>query len=198
MNSRPLHIALLGLMAICLPLIAADSRRSDSKRDDSSSNDERGVQAASRAQPTREDYVLQPQDVLRVHVFQEDEINKQGEVSLSGDSTVTLPLIGTVNLSAKTVRQAEEHIRTQFDTYLVKPQVSVIVLKYSDRSVSIIGAVNSAGRVQFPQERGLTILEAITLAGGHSRLDYEKRSPRFGALGSRGRDFRAGAHSLIL
>jgi polysaccharide export outer membrane protein len=30
--------------------------------------------------------------------------------------------------------------------------------------------VNSAGRKQFPPERGLTMLDALSLAGGHSRL----------------------------
>ena len=48
--------------------------------------------------------------------------------------------------------------------------MSVIVVKYSERSVNVLGAVNNAGRVFFPQERGLTILDAISLAGGHSRL----------------------------
>jgi polysaccharide export outer membrane protein len=35
--------------------------------------------------------------------------------------------------------------------------------------------VNTAGRVQFPQEKGLSIVDAITLAGGHSRLAELKR-----------------------
>lgn len=123
-----------------------------------------------------EDYILQPQDALRVYVFQEEEINKQGEVSISGDHTITLPLIGTISLRGQTVREAEEMIRKLYDKdYLVNPQVTVVVLKYSDRSVNIIGAVNDAGRVQFPQERGLTILDAITLAGGQSRLADLKR-----------------------
>ena len=123
-----------------------------------------------------DDYVLQPQDALRVYVFQEEEINKQGEVSISGDHTITLPLIGTISLRGQTVREAEEMIRKLYDKdYLVNPQVTVVVLKYSDRSVNIIGAVNDAGRVQFPQERGLTILDAITLAGGQSRLADLKR-----------------------
>jgi polysaccharide biosynthesis/export protein len=116
------------------------------------------------------DYVLQPQDAIRVSVYQEEDINKQGEVGISSEHTITLPLIGTVNLRGKTVRQAEEVIRQLYDKdYLVNPTVSVQVLKYSDRSVNVTGAVNTAGRVQFPPERGLTIVDAITLAGGHNR-----------------------------
>ncbi len=125
----------------------------------------------SSSQRAEADYVLQPQDLLRVHVFQEEDINKQGEVSISGDYTITLPLIGTVNMKGKTQRQAEEMIRQLYNKdYLVEPTVAVTVLKYSDRSVNVTGAVTTAGRIQFPAERGLTISEAIALAGGHTRL----------------------------
>ena len=116
------------------------------------------------------DYVLQPQDLIRVYVFQEEDINKQGEVGISSEHTITLPMIGTVSLRNKTVRQAEELIRALYDKdFLVNPTVTVTVLKYSDRSVNVTGAVNDAKRVQFPPERGLTIVDAITLAGGHNR-----------------------------
>ena len=118
-----------------------------------------------------QDYVLQPQDVLKVFVFQHDDLNKQTEaVSISQEYTVSLPLVGTLNLKGKTVRQAQAMIREAYDKdYLVKPQVSVIVVKYSDR-VSMSCNVTNAGRVQFPLERGLTIIEAIALAGGQTRL----------------------------
>lgn len=122
------------------------------------------------------DYVLQPMDVLRVQVFQEDDINKQGEVSISQEHTIFLPLIKTISLKGKTVRQAEEMIRDLYDKdYIVNPQVSVIVLKYSERSVNVIGAVNAAGRIQFPQEGRLNIVDAISLAGGQNRFADLKR-----------------------
>lgn len=117
------------------------------------------------------DYLLQPQDMLRVQVFQEDDINKQGEVSISQKYTIFLPLIGTINLKGMTAREAESTIRDLYDKdYLVNPQVSVTVTKYAERSVNVFGAVNAAGRIQFPPERGLNILDALSLAGGQSRL----------------------------
>ena len=138
--------------------------------------DTRGAAEPAREASTPGDYVLQPMDVLRVQVFQEDDINKQGEVSISQEYTIVLPLIKSVNLKGKTVRQAEALIRELYDRdYLVNPQVSVNVLKYAERTVNVIGAVNNAGRVQFPQERGLTILDAISLAGGQNRLSDLKR-----------------------
>jgi polysaccharide biosynthesis/export protein len=127
--------------------------------------------AGEREESRAADYVLQPQDLVRVYVYQEEDINKQGELSISNEHTINLPLIGTISLRGKTVRQAEEMIRALYDKdYLVNPQVTVTVSKYAERSVKVVGAVNEAGPVMFPQEGGLTIVDAISLAGGHSRL----------------------------
>ena len=121
--------------------------------------------------PDRE-YLLQPQDLLRIFIFQHDDLNKQMEaVRISDAHTISLPLVNSVNLRGRTARQAEEVIRAAYDRdYLVNPQVSVIVVKYAERSVNVVGQVNNAGRVLFPQEKGLTIVEAIALAGGQTRL----------------------------
>ena len=123
------------------------------------------------AAPDRE-YLLQPQDILRIFIFQHDDLNKQMEaVRISDTHTISLPLVNTLDLRGRTARQAEEVIRASYDRdYLVNPQVSVIVVKYAERSVNVVGQVNNAGRVLFPQEKGLTIVEAIALAGGQTRL----------------------------
>lgn len=122
--------------------------------------------------PSKADYVLQPQDVIKVQVFQEEDINKQADgISISQEHMISLPLIGTVSLKGKSVRQAEELIRELYDRdFIVNPQVSVTVVKYAERSVNVIGSVTNQGRIQFPQERGLTIVDAISLAGGQTRL----------------------------
>jgi polysaccharide export outer membrane protein len=116
------------------------------------------------------DLPLQPDDVLRVLVFGEEDINKQGEVRVSKEGAITLPLIQVVNLRGKTARQAEEIIRALYDKdFLVNPQVQVTLLKAAERFVNVTGAVNTAGRVPLPAD-GLTIVDAISLAGGPSRL----------------------------
>jgi polysaccharide biosynthesis/export protein len=180
MNSRlscALRLALL--LAIGLPLQAADPRDSGSRRD-----------TAAHSNPTaaaKPDYVLQPSDVIRVQVFQEDDINKQGEVSVGPDHTINLPLIGTISVKGLTVRQTEEKIRALYDKdYLVNPDVTVGVLKYVEKSVDVIGAVNAAGRVSIPPERGLTLGGAIALAGGPNRYANLKtvRLTRKGADGN--------------
>ena len=126
-------------------------------------------ESAGVALTATSDYLLRPADVLQVKVFQEDDLTR--EVSISQEYTISLPLIGTVDIRNRSVRQVEEIVRQLYDRdFIVNPQVTVIVLKYAERSVNVIGSVNSPQAVPFPPERGLTLLEAIARAGGFSRL----------------------------
>jgi polysaccharide biosynthesis/export protein len=115
------------------------------------------------------DYQLRPSDILQVKVFQEEDLTR--EISVSQELTISLPLVGTIDVRGKSIRQTEEMIRVLYDRdFLVNPQVTLIVLKYAERAVNVIGSVNSPQAVPFPPERGLTLLEAIARAGGFSRL----------------------------
>jgi polysaccharide export outer membrane protein len=130
--------------------------------------------SAPTQSPSTADYMLRPADVLQIKVFQEEDLTR--EASVSREYAISLPLIGTVDLRNRSVRQAEELIRQLYDRdYLVNPQVTVIVLKYAERSVNVIGQVNSPQAVPFPAERGLTLLEAIARAGGFNRYADRKR-----------------------
>lgn len=115
------------------------------------------------------DYVLQPLDLLRIMVFQEPDLERQ--VRISQENTINLPLIGSIDLSGKSVRQAEEIIRARYDAdFLKNPQITITVLEYTPRTVQVLGAVNSPGAIAFTPEQQMTIMEALAKAGGQSRL----------------------------
>jgi polysaccharide biosynthesis/export protein len=128
----------------------------------------------AKVDPGKADYVLQPQDVLKVQVLGEDDLTR--EVRISQENTISLPLIGTLDLKNKSAHQAQELIRELYDRdYLVNPQVSLIVTEYAKRYVNVLGQVTTPGQVQFPQEQGLTLVEAIARAGGGTRLANLKK-----------------------
>lgn len=171
MNSRLLCLVLAGsFYAAGLVQAATAPERTGTAKGEAP----RTTMVSARAQA---DYVLQPQDILSVSVFQHDDINKLCDaISISQENTVTLPMIGTVKLAGKTARQAEDLIRELYDRdYIVNPQVSVVVRKYAERAVNVVGQVNKPGRIQFPNEQGLTIVEAISEAGGPTRLAELKK-----------------------
>lgn len=130
-----------------------------------SAQEQRPIPAAAAA-----DYVLQPSDLLNIQVFQEENLKR--DVRVSQEYSITLPLIGKVDLKGKSLRQAEDLIRDLYvrGDFLVNPQVNVVVIEYAKRTVNVIGQVNQPGAVLFPQEQGLTLLDAISRAGGFSRL----------------------------
>jgi polysaccharide biosynthesis/export protein len=120
------------------------------------------------------DYVMQPSDLIRVLIFQEPDLLR--EVRITQEYTITLPLVGTIDLRGRTVRQAEEIIRSLYDKdYLVNPQVNLTVLEYTQRTVQVVGAVNNPGAVVFPPEQKMGLIEAIARAGGQSRIADLKR-----------------------
>ena len=130
--------------------------------------------AAKADAPGKLDYVLQPSDLIRVQIFQEEDLNR--EVRISQECSVNLPLIGTVDLMGKTARQAGDLIRDLYERdYLVHPQVNLIVVEYVPRNVTVAGSVGAQGLVPFPREQGLTLIDAISRAGGFTRLADKKR-----------------------
>lgn len=161
---------------LCLTLAAAGvvGAQADSSKN-SSANSPDAVPYTPPAAPTVStdpSHVLHPQDILRVQVFQEDDISKQCEaIMVTHDLTITLPLIGVLDVKNMTIGQVQELIRQRYDKdYLVNPQINVFVVKYADRWVNVMGSVTNQGHIDFPNQRDLSIVDAIALAGGQTRL----------------------------
>src|SRR5262245_36636705 len=109
------------------------------------------------------DYRVDAGDKIRVLVFGENELSGQFEVGASG--TVELPLIGSVPARGVTIGQFQDDVATRLrNGYLNDPKVSVQVLNY--RPYFITGEVQKTG--EFPYKAGLTVQDAIGVAGGYT------------------------------
>ena len=106
-------------------------------------------------------YRLGPNDVVRVQVYGEDDLTI--ETRVSGDGKIAMPLLGVLRIHGLSVKETEELIAARLaDGYLRHPLVSVYIMKY--RNYYVAGAVESPGG--YPYADGLTVLKAITVAGG--------------------------------
>jgi polysaccharide export outer membrane protein len=120
------------------------------------------------------DYLLQPGDVVHVQVFQEPDLER--ELRVSQDGQITLPMIGQIEVKSRTLSSVEKNVRELYDRdYLVNPQVNITVLTYQKRSVNVMGAVNMPQAIEYPPEQTLTILDAISRAGGFNRYADRKK-----------------------
>jgi polysaccharide export outer membrane protein len=120
-----------------------------------------------------ENYVLKPSDVIAVDVYQEADLNKS--VRIEGDGSVALALVGKVKIAGMTVAESQSLITDLYNRdYLVDPQISVLVVEFSQNYVYILGSVNSPGTVPMPPDRDLTLKEAMAFVRGVSRLGNPK------------------------
>ncbi len=120
-------------------------------------------------QVIQKEYQISPSDILKINVYQEKDLNRTVRVSQSG--YISYPLIGKIKIAGLTVSKAEKKIAGLFrKDYLVDPHVSIFIEEYHARKIFILGAVNKPGSYDLPLQRSFTILEAISLAGGFTKL----------------------------
>ncbi|GEN12655.1 polysaccharide export outer membrane protein [Myxococcus fulvus] len=109
---------------------------------------------------------LGPGDVVEVRVFQEPE--HSGTWRLSPEGTIDYPLCGKVPLRGKTPSTAADALRECLARYVRRPQVSVLIREYNSQKVFVFGEVQKPGT--FPVDGEMSIVQAITLAGGFTKL----------------------------
>jgi protein involved in polysaccharide export with SLBB domain len=114
-------------------------------------------------------YQLAPYDVIDISVYNEEDLHTR--TRLGADGTALLPLIGTVSLGGKTVSEANDLIRDKYSKGFVKdPHVLLTVLEYRKSTFSILGQVEKPGIYEIPEGTHMSIVDAILLGGGFTRL----------------------------
>jgi len=108
------------------------------------------------------DYVIGPQDVLMIQVF--DQADLGGKYSVETDGTFSFPLIGRVKAGGLTLRSFEVELKRRLaDGFFRNPQVTVGVEQYRSQRVFVMGEVRQPGPVALTG--GMTLIEALARAG---------------------------------
>jgi polysaccharide export outer membrane protein len=116
-----------------------------------------------------QNYLLSPNDVVNIKVFQEDDLLTTTRVA--NDGTIVFPLLGTVRIGGQSIEQATAKIRDLLEQdYLVQPQVTITVTQFAKRRFSVLGEVNKPGTYELPEDKAMNLLQAISMAGGYTRL----------------------------
>jgi polysaccharide biosynthesis/export protein len=109
------------------------------------------------------DYVIGPEDVLRVEVFDVPELSNL-TLRVANDGTIA-PLLGHVQAAGLTTSKVRQELESKWGhNYLQNPQVSVFVQEFHAQPVSIVGAVENPGLYQLTGPRSL--IEMLSQAGG--------------------------------
>lgn len=108
-------------------------------------------------------YRLGPRDRVAIRVFEEPRLS--GEFTVNEDGSVRLPLLGNVVAEGLTEDGFAARLKEVLEAELLqRASVSVEILEFRSRPISVLGAVRQPGSLDFSGR--LTLLEAITAAGG--------------------------------
>lgn len=121
-----------------------------------------GGNLADLSAPTAENYHLGPGDQIRVITYDEPQLTNT--FTVGADGKISFPLVGRMDASGATPNQFASELETALrkSGFLSQPSVSVEVAQY--RPISVLGEVNHPG--QYPYQPGMTMLDAVALAGG--------------------------------
>lgn len=152
---------LLSILTFALAVVAAESPNA-------------GSLAARSVAP--ESYQMKVRDLVSFSVLNEPET--AGEQRIDGQGRIRVPYLDTMTIAGMTVREAEDLLERTYianDIYIT-PQITVRVVEYAVREVSVLGEVNKPGNIALPIEAdGLDIREVISQAGGFTNIARSRK-----------------------
>jgi polysaccharide export outer membrane protein len=112
--------------------------------------------------PPTHDLLLGPQDLITIHVFDEEEYSPT--VRIGNDGSVLLPFIGTVHLAGMSITDAEKLIQTRLQTAGLynDPQVTIQVTEGPNAVVTLVGEAHSV----IPISGSRRLYDVLAAGGG--------------------------------
>ena len=117
------------------------------------------------------DYHLQREDVVDVQVWKEPALSAAAPVR--PDGKITVPMVGEVAAEGRTARELQDEIAERLRPFVPAPAVTVIVREVKAGRFFVLGEVTHPGA--YPIAHGLTVLEAMALAGGPTEFARTSR-----------------------
>ena len=153
-----------GLLVLLCAITISVSGQVDTEHSDPSPNTK--VKAAT----DDPNYVIGPDDVLKIDVFKEGDIS--GSVPVRPDGKISVPLLHDVQAAGLTPNELAQSIASKLKDYLEQPEVTVIVTSMNIRPVYLMGEVGRTGPIAFTP--GMTVLEALATGGGITEFANRK------------------------
>lgn len=115
------------------------------------------------AHAAKKDYILGPGDIVRITVYDHQDMTTESRISER--NAITFPLIGEIKIGGGSTAAAEVAVATQLEQggFVKKAQVNVIVVQFHSQQISVLGEVNKPGK--YPLEAASTVVDLLALAG---------------------------------
>jgi polysaccharide biosynthesis/export protein len=107
------------------------------------------------------DYVIGPDDVLKVSVWKEPDLTET--LPVRPDGKISMPLLNDIPAAGLTPLQLKDSITEKLKKYISNPSVTVVVTGMNSRRVFVSGEVVKSGPM--PLLPHMTVLQALSEAG---------------------------------
>jgi protein involved in polysaccharide export with SLBB domain len=114
--------------------------------------------------PPSEKTAVGPGDIFTLQLVGEKDL--PSEFQVASDGTANVPFLGRIQIAGLEPQDIAKYVREQLiaKKILADPVVIVQVREYHSRTVILLGQIAKPG--SFPLTPGLTLMQAISLAGG--------------------------------
>lgn len=130
--------------------------------------------AMQQVSRSKTDYRISSADLISITVYQDLEMNRKVRVNANG--SISMPLIGEVRIGGMTLIEAQAALEGKLAKFLVSPQVSLFIEEYGNKTIFVMGEVQRPGSLPIPTESRMTVLEAISTAGGFTPIAAQDRT----------------------
>jgi polysaccharide export outer membrane protein len=117
--------------------------------------------------PESKDFIVGPEDVLEVQVWDNKDLNQI--VFVGPDGKASLPLAGQIQVAGKTVQELQDYLAAVYAKTIKSAAVTVIIKEIKSRPVYFVGGFGKPGVIQpgvIQLTRDLTLIQAVALVGG--------------------------------
>ncbi|WP_299406669.1 SLBB domain-containing protein [Acaryochloris sp. IP29b_bin.148] len=173
---RPLHSAALLTIATALSPLPAIAQVSTPQESQEATNVLTVAQAPAAQVTTpsdttanRQAYILGPGDEIQLTMFGQTDLFPTNYTVLV-DGTVSLPLIGRVEVAGLSIGQAERKISLQYTRLYRRPYVTMVLVRPRVVTLAVTGEVRRPGTYPLESPNQIpTVTQLIQLAGGTSQ-----------------------------
>jgi len=126
-------------------------------------------------------YRIGSEDVIRVSVWENPELTM--EVTVRPDGNISLPLIQEVHAADLTPNELSDAIAQNLKKFMKDPLVAVIVTQSNSQKIYLVGNVLRPGA--FPLRHDMTVLHALSLAGGFTTFASPREMKLISGIGAK-------------
>ncbi|MBI4910556.1 MAG: polysaccharide biosynthesis/export family protein [Acidobacteria bacterium] len=163
--------SLVILMASTLSFAAQEKKKEPDVNEIKKNVPELTVAPGSGAAVDPKSYKVGPEDILLIKVWRENDLS--GMVVVRPDGKISMPLIGELNAGGKTPVELTKEITDALSKLMNRPEVFIMVQEVRSRKYYITGEIRRTG--SFPLVTPITVLEALSIAGGLTELANGKK-----------------------